>query len=65
MNVMTRSGIRYSAEFPNADYTEVIHWLKDNFGEPDLIKGRWFPLEFTIQFATKRDRDWFFLRWGS
>jgi hypothetical protein len=64
MNTLTRSGIRYAADIPNADYTEVIGWLKENFGEPDM-KGRWFPLQFTFQFANKRDRDWFFLRWGT
>jgi hypothetical protein len=65
MNTLTRSGIKYAVEYPDADYTEVVDWCRENFGEPNIINGRWFALEYTIQFATRRDRDWFYLRWGN
>lgn len=63
IEIPVRSGIRYAADLPKADYTEVINWLREHYGEPGF-KERWMPLDFTVQFRDKKDRDWFFLRWG-
>jgi hypothetical protein len=64
MNTMTRSGIRYAADYPKstAQY-EVLAWCRHQYGEPGFLE-RWMALDWTIQFRDKRDRDWFFLRWG-
>ena len=73
--MMTRkSGIiyapRYAASYPyNAQQSgkeqdEIKQWCRDNFGEPNLIHGKWYPLVFTIQFAIEADRNWFLLRWS-
>ena len=67
MTTLTRSGIRYAVEFPKAradDTTDVLSWCRDNYGEPGF-KERWMPLDWTIQFRDRRDRDWFVLRWGT
>lgn len=65
MNVMVRSGIRYGLEYPaGAVREEVLDWCRQHYGEPGF-KERWMYLEFTIQFREKRDRDWFYLRWGT
>ena len=67
MNTLTRSGIRWAVEFPQAranDKTNVLEWCKDTFGEPGF-RERWMALEYTIQFRDKRDRDWYILRWGT
>lgn len=66
MNTLTRSGIRYAVELPTyaKDADEAIDWCREQYGEPSLITGRWMPLQFTIQFRDKKDRDWFVLRWG-
>lgn len=66
MNMLTRSGIRYSAELPHyaIDADDAIAWCEEQYGPPSLLNGRWYPLEFTIQFADKKDRNWYLLRWG-
>lgn len=60
------SGVRYAVELPSStnDINEVLKWCENHYGPPALITGRWMPLEFTIQFKEKKDRDWFILRWG-
>lgn len=67
MNTLTRSGIRYAVEFPQAragDTTDVLAWCQQQYGEPGFTQ-RWMALEYTIQFRERRDRDWFVLRWGT
>lgn len=64
-NVMVRSGIRYGVEFPKNCYKqEILEWCRENYGEPGF-KARWMHLDWTIQFRDKKDRDWYFLRWGA
>lgn len=65
MNALTRSGIRYAVDIPQyaEDADAAIAWCHEQYGEPGF-KERWMCLEYTIQFRDKRDRDWFFLRWG-
>lgn len=67
--MMTRkSGIiyapRYAAHYPDNARDEIKQWCIDQFGEPNLIHGRWCPLIFTIQFAFEADRNWFLVRWA-
>ena len=67
MNTLTRSGIRYAVELPQyaEDADNAIAWCEEQYGPPNLMHGRWMPLQFTIQFRNKQDPDWFVLRWGS
>lgn len=66
MNTLTRSGIRYAADYPSrssGSHEEVMEWCTEQFGQPGF-QNRWMALDWTIQFREKKDRDWFFLRWG-
>jgi hypothetical protein len=57
------SGIRYSVVLDIND--EIISWCEQQFGMPSILGGRWFALEFSIQFREESDRNWFLLRWGN
>ena len=56
--------IRYSAEYPTNDRQLVIDWCIATYGNSTDLKGRWFPLGYTIQFENQADRDWFMLMWS-
>lgn len=64
MNMLARSGIKWSIELPDRDRQEILDWCKENFGEPNIMNGRWFALEYTIQFSNQKDRNWYRMRWG-
>jgi hypothetical protein len=67
MNTLTHTGIRWGVEFPKArvgERTDILVWCRETFGEPGFRK-RWMPLDYTIQFRDKKDRDWYMLRWGA
>lgn len=65
MNTLIRSGIRYAADLPEyaTEADDAIAWCEEQYGKPGFNE-RWMPLQFTIQFRDKKDRDWFILRWG-
>jgi len=59
----------YVAEFDIDDYTDVVHWCRDQFGphpnNPDAW-SRWVHrYEDRIHFRDERDYQWFVLRWGA
>jgi hypothetical protein len=58
----------YVAEFNVADYTDVVHWCREQFGphprNPDAW-SRWeHRYENKIHFRDKEDYIMFVLRWG-
>ena len=64
-NTMVRTGIRYAVPIPNiVSRGEIIQWCEKTFGPPSMLQGRWFALEYTIQFESVADRNWFILRWS-
>ena len=58
---ITKSGIRYSADIAGPD---AIEWCREQYGEPNILNGRYVVLQWTIQFKYRKDRDWYMLRWG-
>lgn len=65
MNIQTRSGIKWAVLLPTDRREEILEWCRQTFGEPNMIGGRWFPLEYTIQFSDQKDRNWYRMRWLS
>jgi hypothetical protein len=66
---MISSKLSYAVEYPGGGHCEhtaegLFEWCEQQFGPHDLINGRWEPLEYTIQFKYRKDRDWFLLRWA-
>ena len=58
----------YVAEFDIADYTDVVHWCREQFGphprNPDAW-ARWeHRYENKIHFRDEKDYIWFVLRWS-
>lgn len=53
-------GLRHAADLKGP---ESIRWCTENFGESGPLVGRWMPLQFTIQFRDRKDRDWYLLKW--
>ena len=58
----------YVAEFAIKDYTDVIHWCREQFGphpsQPDAW-SRWIHrYEDKIHFRDEKDYIWFVLRWS-
>ena len=58
----------YEAEFNVKDYTDVVHWCKEQFGphprNPDAW-SRWeHKYENKIHFRDEKDYAWFVLRWS-
>ena len=58
----------YVAEFDIKDYTDVVHWCREQFGphpkSPDAW-SRWVHrYEDKIHFRDERDYIWFVLRWS-
>lgn len=65
----TDTGIRYAVEYPRGAYCsdvpkELFEWCTEQFGPDNILTGRWFALEYTVQFKHRRDRDWYLLRWS-
>lgn len=61
------SGIRYAAPLPGAsrDTREAaIAWCTEHFGPATFLKGRWFALDYTIQFRDEEDRLFYTLKWN-
>ena len=59
----------YVAEFNVDDYTDVVHWCKEQFGphpkHPDAW-SRWeHRYENKIHFRDAKDYNWFVMRWGA
>ncbi len=59
----------YVAEFDITDYTNVVHWCREQFGphprNPDAW-SRWVhKYENKIHFRDEKDYHWFILRWGA
>lgn len=57
------SGVRYAASFPRERRQEAVEWCIEHFGPFTGFKGRWMPLDYTIQFRDEEDRLFFTLRW--
>jgi len=58
----------YVAEFNIKDYTDVVHWCREQFGphprNPDAW-SRWeHKYEDKIYFRDEKDYAWFMLRWS-
>lgn len=58
----------YVAEFNVKDYTDVVHWCREQFGShprnPDAW-SRWVhKYEDKIYFRDAQDYEWFVLRWS-
>lgn len=58
----------YVAEFNVDDYTDVVHWCREQFGphprNPDAW-SRWeHRYENKIHFRDEKDYVWFVLRWS-
>jgi hypothetical protein len=58
----------YVAEFDIKDYTDVVHWCREQFGphpwNPDAW-SRWeHRYENKIHFRDEKDYAWFVLRWS-
>lgn len=63
-NVLLRGGIRYAVAWPPGySRNEVEDWCRELYGSSGLFE-RWFPMDYTIQFRNKADRNWFLMRWG-
>ena len=61
------TGLRYAAMLPYPlDRTAVREWCIEQFGlsSDSIINSRWYMFEFTVQFKSEKDRNWFLLRWG-
>ena len=60
------TGLRYAAPLPYPlDRAAVNEWCVEQFGESaSIINSRWYMFEFTVQFKSEKDRNWFLLRWG-
>jgi hypothetical protein len=58
----------YVAKFNIKDYTDVVHWCREQFGphprNPDSW-SRWrHEYEDKIHFRDAKDYEWFLLRWS-
>ena len=60
------SGIRYSVVLPDnlGVRQNAIDWCRDIFGSDEGPTGRWWLLDWTIQFKTLEDKTFYLLRWG-
>jgi hypothetical protein len=58
----------YQAEFNIKDYTDVVHWCREQFGphprNPDAWSRWWHQYEDKIHFRDAKDYEWFLLRWS-
>lgn len=58
----------YVAEFNVKDYTDVVHWCKEQFGphprNPDAWSRWWHKYEDKIHFRDENDYILFTLRWS-
>jgi hypothetical protein len=59
----------YVAEFNIDDYTDVVHWCREQFGphpcKPDAWSRWYHKYEDKIHFRDEKDYNWFMLRWGA
>ena len=58
----------YVAEFAINDYTDVIHWCREQFGPHPSQPNAWsrwiHRYEDKIHFRDEKDYIWFVLRWS-
>jgi len=58
----------YQAEFNIKDYTDVVHWCREQFGphprNPDAWSRWWHQYEDKIHFRDEQDYLLFLLRWA-
>jgi hypothetical protein len=58
----------YQAEFNIKDYTDVVHWCREQFGlhprNPDAWSRWWHQYEDKIYFRDEQDYLLFLLRWS-
>jgi hypothetical protein len=57
----------YVAEFNLKDYTDVVHWCREQFGPHPKYPDAWSRWEHRyenkIHFRDEKDYAWFMLRW--
>jgi len=63
---MQQSRMRYSVMLPENPVVRqnVVDWCCDAFGSNEGPTGRWWLLEWSIQFNTLEDKSFYLLRWG-
>ena len=58
----------YVAEFDIKDYTDVVHWCREQFGPHPKHSDAWsrwvHKYEDKIHFRDEQDYMWFLLRWS-